>query len=238
MKVGEIEVKEEYFDSNGKLTNFGLGYPDKTKKMYLVLKLLEIDGRKEYMYQTDENVLAEGLMRIDNQGSQEEKENRAYRVIELFEDDDDFDIEDVDKSIEESKKREKEFFNLIDYYYQIKYGKNVTEDLNSIVAFSNFLTFKFGDIEIEFGLGQDLINASGEEIINDSFEDTFSDWKYEYDLLNVTGIPENLMFDISEIPMVYYETADGEVAEYEITEEIAELYRKHFLNELQQEERE
>lgn len=238
MKVGEIEVKEEYFDSNGKLTNFGLGYPDKTKKFYLVLNLLETGRNKKYMYQTDENVLAEGLIKIDNKGSQEEKENRAYRVIELFEDNDNFDIEDFDKFYEEDEKRDKEFFNLIDYYYQIKYGKNVTEDLNSIVAFSNKHTLILGDIEIEVGLNSDIIYASGSDRIEDSFKDTFEDWKTVYDLSNITGIPNNVMFDISKIPMVYYETADGEVAEYEITEEIAELYRKHFLIELQQEERE
>ena len=235
MNHGEIEAKEAYFDSNGKLTNFGLGYPVKTKKMYLLLNLLEIDERKKYMYQTDENVLTDGLIRIDNQGSQEEKENRAYRGIELFEDNDDFDTEDLEKSIEEDNKREKEFFDLMDYYYQLKYGKKVTEDLNSIVAFSYKHYFSFGEIEIEFGLGEDIIYASGEDLINDSFKDTFEDWEYEYDLSNITGIPENLMFDISETPVLYYETTDGGVAECEITNELADSYRNNFLKNLEEE---
>ena len=231
---GEVEAKEEYFDANGKLTNFGLGYNKKTKKMYLVLNLVGIEERKRYMYQTDENVLAEGLMSIDNnQGSQEGKENRAYRVIELFEDNDNFDIEDLDKSIEEDNKRKKEFFDLMDYYYQLKYGKKVTEDLNSIVAFSNKHTFNFGEIEFEFGLTSDIIGASGSDIIKDSFKDTFEDWKYEYDFLNVTGIPENLMFDVSENSVLYYETTDGGVAEYVITDELADFYRNNFLNNLE-----
>ena len=188
------------------------------------------------MYQTDENVLADGLIRIDNQGSQEEKENRAYRVLELFEDNDDFDIEDIDKSIEEDKKREKEFFDLIDYFYQIKYGKNVTEDLNSIVAFSNKHNFSFGDIEIEFGLNSDIRDASGSDIIKDSFKDTFEDWEYDWDLLNVTGIPENLIFDISETPVLYCETTDGGVAEYVITDELADSYSNNFLKNLEERE--
>lgn len=236
---GEVEAKEEYFDSNGKLTNFGLGYPDYTKKMYLVLKLIKIGERKEYMYQTDENVLAEGLIRIDNQGSQEERENRAYRLIELFEDNDDFDIENLDKSVEESKKRREEFFDLIDYYYyQSEYEKKVTEDLNSIVAFSYKHTFNFGEIEFEFGLTSDIIGASGSDIIKDSFKDTFEDWNYEYDFLNVTGIPENLMFDVSENSVLYYETTDGGVAEYVITDELDDLYRNNFLNNLKEKQRE
>ena len=235
MNRGEIEAKEAYFDSNGKLTNFGLGYPDKTKKMYLVLNLVEIDERKRYMYQTDENVLAEGLMSIDNQGSQEEKDNRAYRVVELFEDNDDFDIENFHKSIEEDRKREEEFFNLMDYYYQIKYGRKVTEDLNCIVAFSNKHYFNFGKTEMEFGLYSDISDASGSDIIKDSFKDTFEDWEYDWDLSNVTGIPENLMFDISETPVLYYETTDGGVAECEITNELADSYRNNFLKNLEEE---
>ena len=132
--------------------------------MWLLLNVVGKDVSKKYHYQTDERDIVNALVEIDDSDNEYiEKYTRACRLVDLINqtpDKDDFETEQEYE--EECDKREKEFYNEIEYYYYKVHGIRPQEDIYAVIAhrgtfyrdnkkfytFKNYTTMMTQDMEM------------------------------------------------------------------------------------------
>ncbi len=223
---------DNYLDINGAPTNFGFGYQSKTPRMYLLLKLVGKDVAKKYHYQTDERVLANALIELDKNGSDNEKEERAYRLVETINYESDT-SKKLKEQMDEYDENEYDFYTLINYYYKIKYGHTVQEDLNSVVAFMGYNQSNLLGYEFETDGRNDLFYSNGVEgSIYDSEEamcEMFGIPFWENRDAHYTGIPESIFYGDTPACIYIGNETGGKPNCYTIGEQDGDTYRNNYI---------
>lgn len=224
-----IEIKDEYYDSNGALTNLSVGYETDHKLLYLTLLLISPEARNQCLFQGDERTLAEELMKIDVSNNYGEKQYRAYRLVDY--------LDRLKEGYDESSKqqRDKLCFDELQYYYECKYGKPIEQNLDAVLAFYDDYDFTIKVEDKEYTFGENKNRQKLGEYTDDLSEYEISDAIIEavlYEKTNdneeteniaITAKPSNLFFDPHEPSIVYWKV-DGETHSKIIDTTIQEKY--------------
>ena len=230
--TGEVEIRSEYYDDNGALTNLGLGYPKDHKLLYLTFKLISPKARKQYLYQTDESIIAEELMRIDTSNNNEEKQNRVYKVVDYL---------NQLKGHDSSKEQQPDelCFKELEYYYNCKYENPIEYDLDAVLAFYDNYDIKFvfeeDEEELVFipnvnrsYLNKYLDNLSEEDITQAIKKAVFDD-NESVEGITITARPANIFFDLDKTATCYWMNDDKTVSK-NIDTSVSENYEKEIEN--------
>lgn len=218
---------------DGLLTTFNSGYVHDCKLFYLLLNLVDEETRRKYLYQTDERTLADALIAIDKSCSIDEAKRRAYNLVLNFAR---FQYESPEfKSQEFEDYSDKEIYDILNYYYKIKFGHTIPEDLNSVLVFfdDHDTIYDFGEsgkIEIENDERDDLLYQYVENSLplSDALQESFN---LSYSTINeMTARPKGLFTD-SIIPTIYC-TQDGERKSMIIDSNAMRQYTKTYNNQV------
>lgn len=214
---------------DGLLTTLNSGYLHDCKLFYLLLSLVDEETRLKYLYQTDERVLADALIAMDISSSRDEARRRAYNLVLDFAK---FEYEDPEFDSQEYKDyNDKEIYDILNYYYKIKFGYTIPEDLNSVLVFfddydkiSDF--GESGKIKFENDERKDLLNTYVESSLplSEALHESLS---LPYSAIDeMTAQPEGLFVE-SIGPTVYYKP-NGESIQIIIDNNVERSYRKTY----------
>lgn len=212
---GEIKPKSEWYDSNGGLINYKTAYSHSCKLFYLLLNLVDEETRLKYLYQTDERLLAEALIKIDKTSNPNEAKSRAYNLV--FEFSKSFEFPDSNIIVDKITHRDytdQEIYNKLNYYYEMKFGHSIASDLNSVLEL--FEKEPVGMIETaKRKVGIPTYNEITPPM-KETIEETLGLSQKIID--NITIQPQGLFFD--DIPPIIYYTEDKKPKNMILTNEI------------------
>lgn len=218
----------------GLLTTLNSGYLHDCKLFYLLLNLVDEETRLKYLYQTDERVLADALIAMDISSSRDEARRRAYNLVLDFAN---FQYEDPEfKSQEFQDYSDKEIYDILNYYYKVKFGHTIPEDLNSVLVFFDDYdkVFDFGEsgkLEFENDERKDLlyIYVESSHPLRDALQESLS---LPYSAIDeMTAQPEGLFINSIE-PIVYY-TRDGKRTQISIDNNIKISYGETYVTQVE-----
>lgn len=244
IKSGAITPKKEWYDSNGGiLTSRTNGYAHDSKLFYLLLNLMDKETRLKYLYQTDERVLAEELIKMDTANDEEGKKRKAYNLVLALAK---FKNENKEDTQEYQEYEDEEIFEELNYYYRLKFGHSIEEDFNSVLNFydnyfevsrksENDSQSSYGYSERSYFQYTYIENKSSTplslaltKMINSKIPSNKRTWIDDI----ITAKPQGLFFE-EILPHIYYRTDSGEKRDYTIVNlhEMQEEYEKKFKEE-------
>ena len=220
---GEIELGAEWYDSNGGLMNIQSGYSHSCKLFYLLLNLVDEETRLKYLYQTDERALAEALIKIDKTNDKNEAKRRAYNLV--FDFSKSFELSGANGMIDKITHRDytdQEIYNMLNYYYEIKFGHSIASDLNSVLELSE--KEPVGMIEsVKRKVGIPTYNEITQPM-KETIEETLGLSPEIID--SITIQPQGLFFD--DISSTIYYTEDNKQKKLVLTDELTEAFTKRY----------
>ena len=222
---GLIEEKNEYTDSNGVLTEYGVGYNLNLKLYYCFLKLLTPEERKKLLYQGDFDWLASRLAEMDNDLDIKRAFSRAYNLID-----------DINE-LENNRKPyfEQEIYDEINYYYELVHGEKIDEDLSNVMNFFDEYDSKYKD----WGSMEKIMDFSQHDLsLRKALAYTFG-WEDNDELTYIklndgNSVPESLFYGDS-LTTFYFENENGENGSIEVTPELKNRFKEEYKKQLENE---
>ena len=223
---GLFEQSSKFLDKNGEYTDFGNGYDDYIPRTWLLLNVVGKNVSKKYHYQTDESILVNRLVQIDDSEDEYMKKyERACRLIDLINQEiskDDF--ETVREYEDECERREISFYKDINYYYEKVFGKTAQEDLNAVIAHMGVAYYH--NIKLD-GISRLYVTEEGQYYDADkTLRDMFAGGNSACPL-ELTGIPKNVILGEDPAPKIF--VVDGnKKSSIDVTYELEESYFRRY----------
>ena len=218
---------------------YGLGYDQCMKVYYLLANLLDEDTIKKYQVIPADNILMDALAEIENNADAEH--TRSYNkfeintnaielldyIDELRTEPDEYGYRDVSYTDEKFKK----ICDLLDYYYQVKFGKTIDECfVEDIMSYDK----TYGAISTDDPKGRAICSVMGDalkrnvENLNEKYKMPVGECRFV--------IPRTYFSDRYKNPIIYFNTYqrisdttyNGFFVDIEITPEMNEEYEKQF----------
>ena len=233
------ELKEEEFKNDYDVPLYGNGYDQCMKVYYLIANLLDQETIGKYQAVPADTVIAEGLVKLEKDAKvinlmpfdRYEMEKRSIALLDAIDElrsaPDAYGYRSVDYSDEKYKK----ICDMLDYYYQIKFGKKIEECfVEDIMSYDN----TYGQISTTSAKGRAMWDVMLGEL-EDKVENLDPNYRipmgeYRYVL------PKSYFTDRHDNPIVYFNTYEkvstdsfsGFFVDIEITPEINEKYNEKY----------
>lgn len=237
--VEDGQLDEALFMNEYDVPVYGLGYDECMKVYYLLVNLLDEDTIRKYQAIPADVILSDALVDIEKNAGAEftrsynrfDIEKNAIEILdyidELRADPDEYGYRDVSYSDEKFKK----ICDLLDYYYQVKFGKTIDE---CFVEDIMSLDKTYGVISTDDPKGRAIWKVMGDALhasvdkLDESYDIPMGEYRFV--------IPRTYFSNKHKNPIVYFNTYEklsdcrynGFFVDIEITPEMNEKYEKQF----------